>query len=134
MIIDGKNAVLGRLSAQVAKQLLKGEEISLVNANKIIITGNPKQILGRYIQRRQRGAVIAGPYYPKGPDAIVRRTVRGMLPYKSSRGREAFKRLRVYVDIPEELKAQAKPAAQREIKSDFITIERLATLIGWKRK
>lgn len=134
MIIDGKNAILGRLAAQIAKRLLKGEEVAIINADKIIITGNPKRILAKYIQRRQRGNVIAGPYFPKNPDAIVRRTVRGMLPYKTSRGRAAFKKLRVHVDIPDGLKGQkTEPAVTKDVKANFMTLERLASLIGWKR-
>ena len=133
MIIDGKNAVLGRLATQIAKRLLKGEELTIINADKIIITGNPKHILGKYAARRQRGSTEKGPYFPKTPEAIVRRTIRGMLPYKTSRGREAFKRLRVYVDIPGELKGDIESMPAKEIKANFMTIEKLASLIGWKR-
>jgi len=134
MIIDGKNAVLGRLAAQVAKRLLKGEEVIIVNADKTIITGNPDTILAEYTTRRQRGSTEFGPYYPKTPDAIVRRTVRGMLPYKTGRGREAFKKLRVHIDIPAELKIQEIVSAPaRNVKSDFMTLEKVSTLIGWKR-
>ena len=133
MIIDGKNAILGRLSTQIAKRLLKGEEVTIINADKIIITGNPKQILAKYIARRQRGSTEKGPYFPKNPEAIVRRTIRGMLPYKTPRGREAFKRLRVYVDIPVELKGEIESMPAREIKANFMTIQKLASLIGWKR-
>ena len=133
MIIDGKNAILGRLSTEVAKRLLKGEEVTVINASKIIITGNPKQILGKYIARRQRGSTEKGPYFPKTPEMIVRRTIRGMLPYKTSRGREAFKRLRVYVDVPGELKGDITSLPAKEVKANFLTVEKLASLIGWKR-
>jgi len=132
MIIDGKNAILGRLSTQIAKRLLKGEEITVINADKIIITGNPKQILGKYAARRKRGSTEKGPYFPKTPEAIVRRTIRGMLPYKTSRGREAFKRLRVYVDVPP-LKGDITSLPTKEVKANFLTVEKLASLIGWKR-
>ena len=43
-IIDGENAVMGRLASYVAKQALQGEEISIVNCNKVLITGNKKFI------------------------------------------------------------------------------------------
>lgn len=132
MIIDGTNAVLGRLGSHIAKRLLKGEEVSIVNASKIIITGNPKQLVAKYIARRQRGSTEKGPYFPKNPDAIVRRAIRGMLPFKTSRGREAFKRLRVYADMPP-LKGDITSLPAKDVKANFITIEELASSIGWKR-
>jgi large subunit ribosomal protein L13 len=51
---------------------------------------------------RQRDAVGSdrGPNYPKRPDRIFKRSVRGMVPYKQTRGREALERVRVYVGNP----------------------------------
>ena len=48
MIINGKNAVLGRLASSVARELLKGEEVTVTNAGKIIITGDEKKIVAKY--------------------------------------------------------------------------------------
>ncbi len=45
-----------------------------------------------------------GPYFPKRPDRILKRTVRGMLPYKRLRGKEAMARLKIHVGIPSDLK------------------------------
>ncbi len=134
MIVDGKNAVLGRLSSRVAKNLLKGEDVTIVNAGKIIVTGNPKQVVDKYTARRQRGSTEKGPYFPKNPDAILRRTIRGMLPYKTNRGRSAFRKLRIHIDVPDELKGQAKALADvKDIKTSFVTLEEIASSIGWKR-
>ena len=41
-IIDGKNAVLGRLASFAAKEALRGEEIVILNCEQIIITGNKR--------------------------------------------------------------------------------------------
>src|SRR3989337_1637 len=97
IVVDGKNAVLGRLAGKVAKELLNGEEVAIVNAHKIIITGDRKKILEKYLFRRQIGSPQHGPFFPKKPELIVKRTVRGMLPYKTPKGRNALKKLRVYV-------------------------------------
>jgi len=43
-IINGENAILGRLASYVAKESLKGEEFVILNCKKIIITGNRKDI------------------------------------------------------------------------------------------
>ena len=38
-IIDSEGAVLGRLCTVVAKRLLNGEDIAVVNSEKAIVTG-----------------------------------------------------------------------------------------------
>ncbi len=102
IVVDATGLVLGRLASVTAKSLLAGEEVKIVNAEKAIITGAKEQIFGDYGQTRARGAKERGPYFPRRPDMILKRTVRGMLPHKMRRGRDAMSRLRVYVGIPRE--------------------------------
>ena len=130
MIINGKDAVLGRMASIIAKKLLLGEEIVIVNAEKVIITGRPTEIRAQYVQRRQIGSPQHGPFFPKSPDMIVRRTVRGMLP-KEKKGRAAFKNLRVYTGVPEGMQ-QGEQLAVKAIRSNFITIGDVAKTLGWR--
>lgn len=110
------------MCTQVAKRLLSGEEITIVNAEKVRISGNRSQIIAHYKQRWARGKNFSGPKYPRAADMIFKRTVRGMLEYRKTTGKEALKRLRVYVGVPRELKdiqtevpAIAKKAPARSI-------------------
>ncbi len=103
-VIDASGHILGRLSSYIAKRLLEGEKIVVVNAEKVIITGNPENVFERYKEKYDRGSKEKGPYFPRHPEKIFKRTVRGMLPWKTGRGREAFRRLRVFIGIPDELK------------------------------
>ena len=128
--IDGKNAILGRLASKVAKQLLRGESVSIINAERIIVTGSPSQIKEKYLARRRRGSAHHGPFYPTRPDLIVRRTVRGMLPYKTNKGRNAFKNLRVYVGTLQGTGEAQKMEAS--IKSNYITVGEIAKTLGWR--
>lgn len=109
-IIDAQGLVLGRLASSISKRLLDGEEIVIVNAEKIIISGNKDFIYARYKQRVDRASIsnprVLGPKYPRRPDDIFRRTVRGMLPYRKPHGRAAYKNLKVNVGIPKELEGQ----------------------------
>ena len=132
MIINGKNAVLGRLASLSAKKLLSGEEIVIVNAEKVIITGRPTQIRAKYIARRQIGSPQHGPFYPKEPHAIVRRTIRGMMP-KEKKGRAAFKKLRVYAGVPHGMQ-EGESLAVKTITSNFMTVGDLAKTLGWQSK
>ncbi|WP_457619754.1 50S ribosomal protein L13 [Methanopyrus sp.] len=99
-VIDAENAVLGRLASVVAKRILKGERIAVINTEKAVITGKKNTIKEEWLQKIQRGDPKKGPFYPRRPDLIFRRVVRGMLPWKTKRGREAFKRLRAYIGTP----------------------------------
>jgi large subunit ribosomal protein L13 len=133
LVIDGKNAILGRMATQVAKKLLQGEEVSIINAEKIIITGDPASIKKKYHFRRSIGSPHHGPFFPKQSNLIVRRAIRGMLPYKTNKGRAAFKRLRIYTSVPEELKnKKAENIAVKEIRTNYITIAELSKAIGGK--
>jgi large subunit ribosomal protein L13 len=103
LIVDATGLVLGRLASVAATTLLKGEDVHIVNAEKAIITGKRESIYADYSHARDRGSRENGPFFPRRPDMIIRRTVRGMLPYKLKRGRDAMSMLRVYIGVPREL-------------------------------
>lgn len=124
MIINGKNAILGRLAAVVAKRLLEGDKIEIVNAEQVIVTGDPKSILNHYKAKRRRGSPHHGPFFPCSPDKILRRTIRGMLPYKKPKGRKALARLKVHNNIPKDLKNEKfETVAVKDIESNFIRLK-----------
>jgi large subunit ribosomal protein L13 len=104
MIIDGKDSVLGRLATFAAKSALEGEEVNIVNAKEIVIVGDKNNILKKYLERRRIGTMSKGPFFPRDTKGIVRRAIRGMIRNKRYHGREAFKRIKVYESVPEELK------------------------------
>ena len=106
MIINGEGHILGRLASVVSKKLLEGEEVVVLNAEKIMLTGNKDWAYAKYKQRVDRKSISnprdLGPKYPRRPEDIFRRTVRGMLPFKKSKGKVAFKGLKAFVGVPEE--------------------------------
>jgi large subunit ribosomal protein L13 len=105
IIINAENAVLGRLASFVAKKALLGKEIRIVNSEKAIVMGREENIVERYKKKRVvGGSGLKGPLYPSTPERILKRTIRNMLPYKQARGRQALKRVRCYIGIPEEFK------------------------------
>jgi large subunit ribosomal protein L13 len=133
-IIDASGAILGRLSTHTAKRLLKGEEIAVVNSEKAIISGKKSAIKNRYKQKREVGTYRKGPFYPRMPDMIVKRTIRGMIPYQTPHGRTAFKRLKCYIGVPKEFEGKKleniKSAEKQPV--DFVTIEELSKSLGAK--
>ena len=136
-VIDGDGLLLGRLASMVARRAMSGEEIAIINAEKAVISGSRARVLANYGQKRSRGSREGGPFFPRRPDHIVKRTIRGMLPYKRTVGSEAFKRVRVYVGVPAEF-----TGSEREVLEDahmnrlntpkFVTIGAVSTFLGAK--
>jgi len=133
-VYDGENKILGRLATRVAEDLLSGEDVRVVNAEKIFITGDKITILEDFKKKRERGKIRKGPYYPRRPERIFKRTVRGMLPYQQPRGRKAFKRLRAYIGVPSEF--EDKEFLGDEVKttetSRGLTLEEISKHLGAK--
>jgi large subunit ribosomal protein L13 len=136
-IIDAKNHIAGRLASVVAKRLLKGEEIVIVNAEMIVITGDRDSVLASYKQKKDCGNVKSGPFFPRRADLIMKRTVRGMLPWKETSGREAYRRLKVYVGVPKEFTDLQKEKVDVAIKTgltQYVTLSQIAEFLGSRVK
>jgi len=101
--IDATNLILGRMATNVAKRALLGETINVVNCEKAVISGSKSDIFNRYRTRLAKGSQAKGPFFPRKVDVIVRRAIRGMIPYKQAKGRLAFQRVQCFIGVPEEL-------------------------------
>jgi large subunit ribosomal protein L13 len=134
IIIDAEGATLGRLSTNAAKNLLNGEEIAIVNSEKAIISGKKPSIKEHYKQKIEVGTYRKGPFFPRMPDRIVKRSIRGMIPYQTPHGRAAYKRLKCYIGIPKEFEGKnfekIKEAEKKPV--DYITIKELSKSLGAK--
>ena len=125
IVINGKDAVLGRLAQFAAKEALKGKEVSIVNCEEIMITGNRKDIIEKFWGSRQRtGSSQMGPKISRLPEKIVKRAIRGMLPNvrKGGRGKEAFQRIKCHVGIPKEFE-NSKMIEMQKQKHKFIKVK-----------
>lgn len=130
-IIDGKNAILGRLASYVAREALKGEEIAIINCEQIVITGKKQNIKNELEAKRGRvGSTEKGPKVSRTSEKIVKRTIRGMLPnYRTGRGRVAFKRIKCYVGTPKEFEEGKKISAGKE--KNLGKIVRIKEIAKW---
>lgn len=136
IIINAEDTITGRLASLVAKRLLSGEQIIIVNAEKALISGNPGSIAKKYLTRyhiRTKSNPLKGPFFPRKPDQILKRTIRGMLPFKKSRGKEAYKRLKVYNSLPSLFEGQELEilgdTLRNNPKSSYISLGELNTKI-----
>ncbi len=106
-IYNGEGMILGRLAARVAKDALMGEEVSVVNCEKVVISGAKVNTFAWAHQKRGRGGhPMRRQTHSRLPERWVRRCVRGMLPWKQARGKEAFTRVMCYRGLPSEFSSR----------------------------
>ena len=134
--IDADGAIVGRMGARVAKMLLSGQSVEIVNADKAVFLGSLSAAKEKYLSRRHqknKRTPEDSPRWPRVPHLLLRRMLRGMLPWSSKRGRDAYHRLRVAIGAPEGAKAQKIPEASSEGKHGTFTLSELCESLGGKR-
>jgi large subunit ribosomal protein L13 len=135
IFIDAEDCIAGRLASLAAKELLKGRHVYIVNAEKAVISGDPKHTIRSVKEKVDRGDPYHGPFYPRRPDELLKRSVRGMLP-KKPRGAEALKRLRVFISVPDELRGREftrLEAARNRLKGKYIELGKVSERVGAKK-
>lgn len=138
IIVDGTNLIAGRLCSHVAKLLLGGNKVAIVNSENIMISGNRKSIIESYRKFLEIASITNpkfGPFHPRRPDTIITKMVRGMLPKRKSSGKDALKHLRVYLGVPSELKSLARTqfedALIRKPSPYYTSVGELGRMVGW---
>jgi large subunit ribosomal protein L13 len=139
LVVDATNCIAGRMCSHVSKLLLQGNRVAIVNAEKAMLSGNRYKTIDSYKEHLGINSVtnpIHGPFHPRRPDTILSKMVRGMVPKRKPDGISAFKRLRVYMGVPEGMKS-AKMESFDDSKitkpeSYYISIAEVAKQIGWK--
>ena len=131
LVVDARDCVLGRVATQVAERALAGDRVAVVNAEDAVITGRTEDVLSKYEDRAELGS-DRGPAYPRRPDRIFKRAVRGMVPYKQDAGREALSNVRIYVGNPNEMDAQVleDTSIDRLSTTRFVTLGSVAAHLG----
>lgn len=133
LIVDATDRIMGRLSAIVAKKLLEGETVTVVNAGQCVISGNAEFIKRKYLAKKHRGSRQKGPFIHRGPDALFRRCVRGMVPRKKYKGREAYGRLKVFSKCPEDFKDLKKfGKCATDLQCKFLRLKEVSKFLGSK--
>jgi large subunit ribosomal protein L13 len=138
VFVDASDQIAGRLSSKVAKLIISGKRVVVVNAEKALISGSRSSVVTEWTKKLElssRVNPIYGPIHPRRPDNILRRMVRGMVPRKKPKGALAMKRLRVYIGVPSEVTGSKMTkfedtAASRPIPV-YVTMADLSKSLGW---
>ena len=137
MIIDASNLILGRMASFAAKQARLGEKVDIVNCSNAVISGNKQRVFSDYLAKIKMGSSTRGPFFYRSPDRFVKRTIRGMLPYKRHQGSEAMKRIKCYTTVPESLK-EKKSVDVKDLNVSsssilkFVTVKEVCQRMGGK--
>jgi large subunit ribosomal protein L13 len=135
--VNADGLILGRMASIVAKKLLNGEKVIIVNAEKAVISGKKRSKVAEAKEFLEVGAPQQGPFHYRRPDRIMRKTVRGMLPFKQPKGKTALKKLKVFISVPEDLKDQQmvsiEEAQAAKLHGPYFTLADLAKEIGWNQ-
>jgi len=141
VVVDAQGHIAGRLSSHIAKLLLNGNRVFVVNAEKALVSGHRKSVVNNWLKKLEISSVVNpkyGPFHPRRPERILKRMVRGMIPRRKPKGLEAIRRLRVYTGLPEEFEATSKITFQDSLARKplpyYITVGEIASVQGWKGK
>jgi large subunit ribosomal protein L13 len=137
-LVNAEGQIVGRMGSKVAKLLLNGEEVVILNAEKAVFSGKKKSKIAEAHLFLEVGAPARGPFHYRRPDRFLRKTLRGMVPFKQPKGKAAYKRLKVFMGIPAEFKDQKMvsfdDAQSVNLKGPHFTLAELATEIGWRNR
>jgi len=135
MNIDAKNLIVGRFATIAAKKALLGETVNIYNCEEAYITGKKKSILLSYKRKRDMGVPLKGPFIHRSSEKIVKRIIRGMHPYKQEKGRKAFKKIKCYRGMPDDIKdaETIKEANINKVSNlKYIKIKEISKFLGGK--
>jgi large subunit ribosomal protein L13 len=135
IVINGDGLIVGRVATFVAKKALNGETIRIINCDKMYVTGNKEYLLSDAHRKRIQGTWSKGPHFFRQPDRYVRRIIRGMLPHKTSRGMDAYRRVMCYIGAPDEFKnsVSVEGASIKKVPSlKYLTVAEICKHMGAK--
>ncbi len=137
MIIDAKDQIVGRIATVAAKKALQGEQIDIINCADAVITGDRKKILAEFKRKRDMGTHSTGPFHHRMPEKLMKRMIRGMLPYKQEKGLKAFKSIMCHRGVPEDLAGKETfkiegASITKVISAKHITLKEVSRFLGAK--
>merc|ERR1712077_119095 len=142
VVIDGRGHLMGRLASIMGKVILNGNKVVVVRTEGINMSGNfyrNKLKYLKFLRLRCNVKPLRGPFHFRAPGKIFWRTVRGMIPHKSERGKDAMKRLQTFEGVPppyDKKKSMVIPSALKVLRlkpgRKYCSLGRLSHDVGWK--
>merc|ERR1712093_558889 len=144
VVIDGRGHLVGRLASKVAKELLRGQRVVVVRCEQLVLSGSlfrNKITFHEFLRKACNTNPRRQFKHFRSPSRMFWRSLRGMTPHKTSRGKAALQRLKVFEGIPypyDQRKRMVVPEALKavRIKSFRRTclLGELASHFGWEKR
>lgn len=136
LYIDATNLIAGRIGTVVAKKALLGYTVKIMNAEKAVVTGKKDFVFAKF-ERKHKMGIPKGPFLPRMPDRFLRRIIRGMLPYKQPKGREAYERIMCYISVPIEFKDKKlitikEADVSKMMNTNYVRVKDISKYLGAK--
>ena len=139
IVVDATNHIAGRLASNVAKLLLRGHRVTVVNCEKIMMSGKRETQIREYREFLEINSIINykhGPVHYRRPDTMMAKMIRQMLPFdRKPSGKLAFARLRTYIGAPNNTKPiekiQFEKALITRAASNYTPLAEICRVIGW---
>ena len=143
VVIDGKGHLLGRLASVVAKEILKGQKVTVVRCEQIIQSGSMyrNQLkFKEYLKKAKNPNPRRGAFHFRAPCRIFWKAVRGMCPRKTARGEAALGRLTTTDGVPYPYDHKRRMVIPDALKClhlrdfrKYTVLGELAAEMGWKQ-
>lgn len=138
LYIDGKGLRLGRAASRIAKQLMAGKKVVLVNVEKVVVSGDRDSVKSKYARwmsiRTLKNPEEVGMKQHRSPDRLFHGAVKNMLP-KTPSGKDALKGLKVYIGIPEALTAAQFQTIDevdvKHLRGPYMELGEVSKSLGW---
>lgn len=142
IVINARDHVAGKLATFIAKNILEGQQVIVINTEYLVLTGPMERGIGRfkdYLNKRRLTKPEKGQKHHRSPSMFLQRIVRRMVPKRKVKGQRALKLLTVHESCPDEFmnskwlvcpKAQLKNTSD-EIRKSFY-IKDMLVKFGWK--
>ena len=139
IVVDATNHIAGRLASYVAKLLIQGNRVSVVNCEKIMMSGTRVNQIKEYREFLEINSIINykhGPVHYRRPDTVIAKMIRQMLPFdRKPSGKESYQRLRTYIGSPKQIKSlekiQFEKAKIKRTPANYTTLGEICRVIGW---
>mmetsp|Transcript_10750 Transcript_10750/g.12977 ORF Transcript_10750/g.12977 Transcript_10750/m.12977 type:complete len:199 (+) Transcript_10750:179-775(+) len=142
VVVDCRGHLMGRMASIIAKELLAGQRVVAVRCELLEISGaiwRNKIKQAQFIKKRTATNPKRGPIHFHSPAKMLWRVVRGMIPHKTQRGKEAMLRFKSFEGIPhpyDRMKRMVIPQALRTLRLQvgrkYTVLGDLAQKFGWK--
>ena len=144
IVIDGRGHLVGRLASKVAKEILRGQRVVVVRCEAMNLSGSQFRNNIKYhefLNKSNNTNPRRNFKHYKSPSRMFWRSLRGMLPHKSPRGKAALDRLKVFEGIPfpyDHKKRMVVPEALKVLRMkshrNSCVLGDLAAQNGWKKQ